>query len=565
MAKNNKNNRNSLNTEKVKIIPLGGLGEIGRNMTVIEYEDEIIVVDAGLGFPDESMLGVDLVIPDTAYLEENEEKIQGILLTHGHEDHIGALPYVLRLVNPPVYGTLLTLGILEGKLMEHGLEKVARLNQVNSGDVIRLGKHFTAEFIRVNHSIADSCAIAITCPAGTVVCTGDFKIDLTPIQGEPINLTRFGEIGKEGVLAMLGESTNAERPGFTMSERKVGKSLDNIFRGCDKRVVISTFSSNVHRVQQIIDFSHKYGRKVALTGRSMLNVIAAAHKYGYMDIPEGTLIDINDIRRFKPEELTIITTGSQGEPMSALYRMAFAEHDKVILSESDLVVISATTIPGNEKLVTKIVNELHKKGVTLLNDAVADVHVSGHACQEELKIMLSLIKPKYFLPIHGEYRHLKAHSDLAEEMGMERKDIIIPDQGMVIELSEAGVRNVDRVQSGKVLIDGLGVGDVGSVVLRDRRHLAQDGLIVVVAALSFDTKEIITGPEIVSRGFVYVKEAEELMEGLRSIAEDAIIKCFDNDIEEWNAIKGKIKDALTTYIYSITKRKPMILPVIMEV
>lgn len=565
MAKNNKNNKNGLNTEKVKIIPLGGLGEIGRNMTVIEYDDEIVVVDAGLGFPDESMLGVDLVIPDTAYLEENEEKIQGILLSHGHEDHIGALPYVLRLVNPPVYGTLLTLGILEGKLMEHGLEKVARLNQVNSGDVIRLGKHFTAEFIRVNHSIADSCAIAITCPAGTVVCTGDFKIDLTPIQGEPINLTRLGEIGKEGVLAMLGESTNAERPGFTMSERKVGKSLDNIFRGCDKRVVISTFSSNVHRVQQIIDFSHKYGRKVALTGRSMLNVIAAAHKYGYMDIPEGTLIDINDIRRFKPEELTIITTGSQGEPMSALYRMAFAEHDKVLLSESDLVVISATTIPGNEKLVTKIVNELYKKGVTLLNDAVADVHVSGHACQEELKIMLSLVKPKYFLPIHGEYRHLKAHADLAEEMGMERKDIIIPDQGMVIELSEAGVRNVDRVQSGKVLIDGLGVGDVGSVVLRDRRHLAQDGLIVVVAALSFDTKEIITGPEIVSRGFVYVKEAEELMEGLRGIAEDAIIKCFDNGIEEWNAIKGKIKDALTTYIYSITKRKPMILPVIMEV
>ena len=565
MAKNFNNNKNSRNTEKVKIIPLGGLGEIGRNMTVIEYGDEIIVVDAGLGFPDESMLGVDLVIPDTAYLEENEEKIQGILLTHGHEDHIGALPYVLRLINPPVYGTLLTLGILEGKLMEHGLEKSAKLNQVNSGDVIRLGKHFTAEFIRVNHSIADSCALAITCPAGTVVCTGDFKIDLTPIQGEPINLTRFGEIGKAGVLAMLGESTNAERPGFTMSERKVGKSLDNIFKGCDKRIVISTFSSNVHRVQQIIDFSHKYGRKVALTGRSMLNVIAAAHKYGYMDIPEGTLIDINDIKRFKPEELTIITTGSQGEPMSALYRMAFAEHDKVLLSESDLVVISATTIPGNEKLVTKIVNELYKKGVTLLNDAVADVPVSGHACQEELKIILSLVKPKYFLPIHGEYRHLKAHADLAVEMGMERSDIIIPDQGMVIELSEDGIRNVDRVQSGKVLIDGLGVGDVGSVVLRDRRHLAQDGLIVVVAAINTDIKEIITGPEIVSRGFVYVKEAEELMEGLRGIAEEAIIKCFDNDILEWNAIKGKIKDALTTYIYSITKRKPMILPVIMEV
>lgn len=564
MAKNNKN-RPVLNTEKVKIIPLGGLGEIGRNMTVIEYLDEIVVVDAGLGFPDDSMLGVDLVIPDTAYLEENEEKIQGILLTHGHEDHIGALPYVLRLVNPPIYGTLLTLGILEGKLMEHGLEKMAKLNQVNSGDTIRLGRYFTAEFVRVNHSIADSCAIAITCPAGTIVCTGDFKIDLTPIQGEPINLTRLGEIGKDGVLALLGESTNAERPGFTMSERKVGKSLDNIFRGCDKRIVISTFSSNVHRVQQIIDFSYKYQRKVALTGRSMLNVIAAAHKYGYMDIPEGTLIDINDIKRYKPEELTIVTTGSQGEPMSALYRMAFAEHDKVLLSDSDLVVISATTIPGNEKLVTKIINELLKKGVTLLNDAVADVHVSGHACQEELKIMHSLIKPKYFLPIHGEYRHLKAHADIAAEMGMDRRNIIIPDQGMVIELSEAGVRNVDRVQSGKVLIDGLGVGDVGSVVLRDRRHLAQDGLIVVVATIDSVGRSIVSGPEIVSRGFVYVKEAEELMEGLRSIAQEVILKCLDNNIDEWNVLKGKIKDALTTHIYGITKRKPMILPVIMDI
>lgn len=567
MAKNNKkNNKNApLNTEKVKIIPLGGLGEIGRNMTVIEYEDEMIVIDAGLGFPDESMLGVDLVIPDTAYLEENESKVKGILLTHGHEDHIGALPYVLRLINPPVYGTLLTLGILEGKLIEHGLEKSAKLNQVNSGDVIRLGKHFTAEFIRVNHSIADSCAIAVTCPAGTIVCTGDFKIDLTPIQGEPINLTRFGEIGKSGVLALLGESTNAERSGFTMSERNVGKSLDNIFRGCTKRIVISTFSSNVHRVQQIINFSHKYGRKVALSGRSMLNIIDAAQKFGYMDIPEGTLIDINEIKRFKPEELTIITTGSQGEPMSALYRMAFAEHDKVSLSESDLVVISATTIPGNEKLVTKIVNELLKKGVTLLNDAVADVHVSGHACQEELKIMQSLIKPKYFIPIHGEYRHLKAHSDLAAEMGVDRNNIIIPEIGMVIELSESCVKHQDRVQSGKVLIDGLGVGDVGSVVLRDRRHLAQDGLIVVVAAISFETKQILSGPDIVSRGFVYVKEAEELMEGLRGIAYDTIEKCFDNGIDEWNVMKGKIKDALTTNIYSITKRKPMILPIIMDI
>lgn len=551
--------------EKVKIIPLGGIGEIGKNMTVIEYADEMVVIDCGLGFPDESMLGVDLVIPDTAYLEENAGKIQGILLTHGHEDHIGALPYVLRLVNPDVYGTLLTLGIVEGKLIEHGLEKSARLNQVNSGDVIKLGKYFTAEFIRVNHSIADACAIAVTCPAGTIVCTGDFKIDLTPIQGEPINLTRFGEIGKKGVLAMLGESTNAERPGFTMSERKVGKSLDRIFRGCDKRIVIATFSSNVHRVQQIINFSHKYGRKVALTGRSMLNVIAAAQKFGYMDIPEGTLIDINDIKRYKPDQLTIITTGSQGEPMSALYRMAFAEHDKVSLSDSDLVVISATTIPGNEKLVTKIVNELLKKGVTLLNDAVADVHVSGHACQEELKILQSLIKPHYFIPIHGEYRHLKSHADLALEMGMDPKNIIIPELGMVIELSENSVKTQDRVQSGKVLIDGLGVGDVGSVVLRDRRHLAQDGLIVVVATISFETKEILSGPDIVSRGFVYVKEAEELMDGLRSIAQDTIEKCFENEVDEWNTIKSKIKDSLTSYIYTITKRKPMILPVIMEI
>lgn len=551
--------------EKVKIIPLGGIGEIGKNMTVIEYADEMVVIDCGLGFPDESMLGVDLVIPDTAYLEENAGKIQGILLTHGHEDHIGALPYVLRLVNPDVYGTLLTLGIVEGKLIEHGLEKAARLNQVNSGDVIKLGKYFTAEFIRVNHSIADACAIAVTCPAGTIVCTGDFKIDLTPIQGEPINLTRFGEIGKKGVLAMLGESTNAERPGFTMSERKVGKSLDRIFRGCDKRIVIATFSSNVHRVQQIINFSHKYGRKVALTGRSMLNVIAAAQKFGYMDIPEGTLIDINDIKRYKPDQLTIITTGSQGEPMSALYRMAFAEHDKVSLSDSDLVVISATTIPGNEKLVTKIVNELLKKGVTLLNDAVADVHVSGHACQEELKILQSLIKPQYFIPIHGEYRHLKSHADLALEMGMDTKNIIIPELGMVIELSENSVKTQDRVQSGKVLIDGLGVGDVGSVVLRDRRHLAQDGLIVVVATISFETKEILSGPDIVSRGFVYVKEAEELMDGLRSIAQDTIEKCFENEVDEWNTIKSKIKDSLTSYIYTITKRKPMILPVIMEI
>ena len=564
MAKN-KNNSQPKNTEKVRIIPLGGIGEIGKNMTVIEYADEMVVIDCGIGFPDESMLGVDLVIPDTEYLEENADKVKGILLTHGHEDHIGAIPYVLRLIDPPIYGTLLTLGIVENKLIEHGLEQVAQLKRVVAGDIIKLGKYFTAEFIRVNHSIADSCAIAVTTPAGTIVCMGDYKLDMTPIQGLPINLTRFGELGKNGVLAMLDESTNAERPGFTMSERNVGKSLDNIFRGCDKRIIIATFSSNVHRVQQIINYSVRYGRKVALTGRSMLSIIDAAERFGYMDIPEGTLVDISEIKRFKPNELTIITTGTQGEPMSALYRMAFAEHDKVVLSDSDLVVISASTIPGNEKLVTKIINELLKKGVTLVNDSSVDVHVSGHACQEEHKIMQSLIRPQYFIPIHGEYRHLKANTDLARDMGMNPNTIIIPETGMVIELSEAGVKTTDRVPSGKVLIDGLGVGDVGSVVLRDRRHLAQDGLIVVVATLDFSMREIMSGPDIVSRGFVYVKEAEELMDTLKELATQTILGCFEEEIEEYNAIKGRIKDALTNHIYSVTKRKPMILPVIMEI
>ena len=562
---NKKNDQTPKNTEKVRIIPLGGIGEIGKNMTVIEYADEMVVVDCGVGFPDDSMLGVDLVIPDTAYLEENESKVKGILLTHGHEDHIGAIPYILRLINPPIYGTLLTLGIVEDKLIEHGLENIAKLNRVVAGDVIRLGKHFTAEFIRVNHSIADSCAIAVTCPAGTVVVTGDYKIDLTPIEGEPINLTRFGEIGKAGVLAMLDESTNAERTGFTMSERKVGKSLDNIFRGCDKRIIIATFSSNVHRVQQIINYSVKYKRKVALTGRSMLSIIAAAERFGYMHIPAGTLIDISEINRFKPSELTIITTGSQGEPMSALYRMAFAEHDKVTLSPNDLVVISATTIPGNEKLVTKIVNEVLKQGVTLLNDAVADVHVSGHACQEEHKIMQSLLKPRWFIPMHGEYRHLKANAGLALEMGMPADHILIPEIGEVIELSEKAAKTGEKVPSGKVLIDGLGVGDVGSVVLRDRRHLAEDGLIVVVATVDFDTREILSGPDIVSRGFVYVKEAEELMENLRAKAEQVLRKNLDNGVDDFTVIKGALKDQLTGHIYGITKRKPMILPILMEV
>ncbi len=563
MAKNRTNKHKNLS--KVKIVPLGGLGEIGMNMTVVEYENDIIVIDAGLGFPDESMLGVDLVIPDTTYLETNADKVRGYCLTHGHEDHVGALPYVLRLVNAPVYGTLLTLGIVETKLEEHGLVKSAQLNQVNAGDKIKLGA-FTVEFIRVNHSIADSCAIAVTCEAGTILFSGDFKIDTTPIQGEPINLTRFGELGKEGVLALFLESTNVERPGYTMSEKTVGNSLDDIFmRHKGQRIIISTFSSNVHRVQQIIDFSYKYGRKVALSGRSMLNVISAAAKYGYMDIPPATIIDINDIKRYKPEETCIVTTGTQGEPMSALSRMATSEHDKITLGTDDVVIISASTIPGNEKLVTKVVNELLKKGVTLLNDEVADVHVSGHACQEELKLMMMLTKPKYFVPMHGEYRHLRKNCLLAQQMGIPATNMIIPEVGMSLEIGEEVFRSIEKVPSGKVLVDGLGVGDVGSVVLRDRRHLAEDGIIVVVATVNSQEGIVLSGPDIVSRGFVYVKESEELMEGLRRKAEAVLEDCFENGVDEWNVIKGKIKDVLTNHIYSITKRKPMILPIIMDV
>ncbi len=563
MAKNRTNKHKNLS--KVKIVPLGGLGEIGMNMTVVEYENDIIVIDAGLGFPDESMPGVDLVIPDTTYLETNAEKVRGYCLTHGHEDHVGALPYVLRLVNAPVYGTLLTLGIVETKLEEHGLVKSAQLNQVNAGDKIKLGA-FTVEFIRVNHSIADSCAIAVTCEAGTILFSGDFKIDTTPIQGEPINLTRFGELGKEGVLALFLESTNVERPGYTMSEKTVGNSLDDIFmRHKGQRIIISTFSSNVHRVQQIIDFSYKYGRKVALSGRSMLNVISAAAKYGYMDIPPATIIDINDAKRYKPEEICIVTTGTQGEPMSALSRMATSEHDKITLGTDDVVIISASTIPGNEKLVTKVVNELLKKGVTLLNDEVADVHVSGHACQEELKLMMMLTKPKYFVPMHGEYRHLRKNCLLAQEMGIPATNMIIPEVGMSLEIGEEVFRSIEKVPSGKVLVDGLGVGDVGSVVLRDRRHLAEDGIIVVVATVNSEEGIVLSGPDIVSRGFVYVKESEELMEGLRRKAEAVLEDCFESGVDEWNVIKGKIKDVLTNHIYSITKRKPMILPIIMDV
>lgn len=550
---------------KLKVMVLGGISEIGKNLTVIECEDDIIVVDCGIAFPDEDMLGIDLVIPDITYLEKNQEKIRGILITHGHEDHIGALPYVLRLINPPIYGTKLTLGIIERKLSEHSLPNTPSLNCVEPGKPIKLGA-FSAEFIRVNHSIADACCIAIKTPVGMIVHSGDFKLDITPIDGKMMDITRLGEIGNEGVTLLMCESTNVERPGFTPSERKVGQSLENIFKQYDdKRIIIATFSSNVHRVQQIINTSVKYGRKVVVTGRSMLNIVGAAMSLGYMTAPEGVLIDINEMKKYKPEQLTLVTTGSQGEPMSGLYRMAFADHDKVTLNDRDVVVISAHAIPGNEKLVGRIINALVKNGVTVLHDQVADAHVSGHACQEEIKLMHALTRPKYFMPIHGEYRHLYAHKDLARYMGMPDSNIFVSDIGKVLEIDKHGAKFNGSVPSGKVLVDGYGVGDVGNIVLRDRRHLAQDGLIVVVASVDMDEHLILSGPDIVSRGFVYVRESEELMEQVRSIASAAIENCLKNNVTDWMQLKTKVKDDLSKYLYSKTKRKPMILPVIMNV
>ncbi len=552
------------NQSKLKIIPLGGLGEIGKNITALEYENDIIVVDCGLGFPDDDMLGVDLVIPDVTYLEKNIEKVRGFVLTHGHEDHIGALPYVLKTVNAPVYGTRLAVGIVANKLTEHVFTKKPVLNPVEAGDVVKLGV-FSVEFVRVNHSIADACALSIKTPYGVIFFSGDFKLDLTPVEGKIMDIPRIGEIGNRGVTMLLCESTNVERPGYTPSEKKVGRSLDGILmQHPSQRVIIATFSSNVHRVQQIINASAAHGRKVAVTGRSMINIVNTAIELGYMTVPEGTLIDINDIKRYRDNQLTIVTTGSQGEPMSALYRMAFSEHDKVQLGPNDLVIISANPIPGNEKLIGKIINELFRKSVSVLYDALADVHVSGHACQEELKLMHALTKPKYFMPVHGEYRHLITHKNLAVEMGMEENHIFIPEIGKVLEIDKNGARWNGTVPCGKILVDGYGVGDVGNIVLRDRRHLSQDGLIVVVATVDINERLLISGPDIVSRGFVYVREAEELMDEVKAIAKDSILDCLDNNVTDWTELKGCVKDNLSKYLYQKTKRKPMILPIIMN-
>ena len=552
---------------KVKIIPLGGLNEIGKNITAIECDDDIIVIDCGFGFPDEDMLGIDLVIPDFTYLKDNANKIRGILLTHGHEDHIGGIPYLLREINAPIYGTLLTLGIIKNKLLEFKLPFDADLKIVSAGDTVRLGESFAVEFIHVNHSIADACALCIDTPIGKLFHTGDFKLDLTPIDGEVMDITRLGELGKEGIELLMCESTNAERDGYTPSERKVGKSLEYVFSTqSDKRIIIATFSSNVHRVQQIIDTSARHGRKVAITGRSMLNVVGAATDLGYMDIPEGVLIDISEIKRYRPDELTIVTTGSQGEPMSALYRMAFSDHNQVTIGRNDVVILSSSPIPGNEKLISRIINELTKNGVTVLHDTIASVHVSGHACREELKLMQALLKPRYFMPVHGEYRHLNANRELALEMGMAEKDIFISDIGKILEIGASGAKFTGSVPAGKILVNGNSVGEVGNIVLRDRRHLSQDGLVVVVAGVDLSAKLLISGPDIVSRGFVYVREAETLMDEIKAVAEESIESYLDHArMVDRVALKTKLKEDLSKYLYAKTKRRPMILPIIMNV
>ncbi|MBC7764931.1 MAG: ribonuclease J [Hyphomonadaceae bacterium] len=549
---------------KLKIIPLGGLNEIGKNMTVFEYGNNIVVVDCGLAFPDIEMPGIDLVIPDVSYLVKNADKIRGIVLTHGHEDHIGSLPYVLKQINVPVYGTRLTLGLVQSKLKEHGLLQSTKLITVKAGDDVTLGC-MKVEFIRVTHSVADSVALAIHTPVGIVVHTGDFKVDFTPLEGEIMDLARLGQLGKMGVLAFLCDSTNVERPGYTMSESTVGDALDEIFRHSDQRIMVATFASNVHRLQQIINAAVKYGRKVAINGRSMENVSAVAMELGYLTIPENTLITIDEIKKYPNNKVAIVTTGSQGEPMSALYRMAFADHRKIDIIPGDLVVLSASPIPGNEKTVSKVINELFKRGADVIYESLAEVHVSGHACQEELKLVHSLVKPKFFMPVHGEFRHLQQHGKLAQSLGMDSKDIFVMDIGKVLELDEEEAKITGSVTSGKILVDGLGVGDVGNIVLRDRKHLAQDGLIVVVVTISSETGSVIAGPDIISRGFVYVREAEELMEHLKQLAKNTLARCEQQKVSDWATLKTTLKNVISDYLMGKTRRKPMILPVIMEI
>ncbi len=549
----------------IRIIPLGGLGEIGKNITLYEYDGDMILVDCGMSFPDEETPGIDIVIPDFTYVLENRDKIKGLFVTHGHEDHIGAIPYLLRNFNLPIYATRLTIGLIEGKLKEHRLLAEAKLNVVNPSESVTLGK-FTVEFIHVNHSIPDAVGFAIKTDGGMVVQTGDFKIDTTPIDDQVIDFARFAELGKQGVLALLSDSTNAERPGFTQSEHIVGNSLSTLFKKAGKhRIIVATFSSNIHRIQQIIDEAVRCKRKVCVSGRSMINVVTVASELGYLNLPDGVLIEIEEIKNYRNDQIVVVTTGSQGEPLSALHRIAFSEHRQFEIIPGDVFIISATPIPGNEKLVDKVINELIKRGADVVYERMYDVHVSGHACAEELKLMMSLVKPKYFIPVHGEQKHLYKHSLLASAMGIPEKNIIISSNGNVIEISENGIKTSETVQAGRVLVDGLGVGDVGSIVLRDRKHLAEDGIIVVTVAIDGVTREVLSGPDVISRGFVFVKESEELMMGINNLVCDILEECYIRNVRDFGGIKTKIKDGVAKFLYNKTHRSPMILPVILEV
>ena len=550
--------------EKLKIIPLGGLLEIGKNITVFEYENDIILVDCGLAFPEDDMLGIDLVIPDLTYLEKNKEKIRGLVITHGHEDHIGSIPYLLKQINVPIYATKLTIGLIEHKLEEHRLLRSANLNVVNPGQTVDFGT-MKVEFIRTTHSIPDACSLAIHTPAGVVVHTGDFKIDYTPIDGEMMDFGRLAELGNRGVLALMSDSTNSERKGYTMSESTVGEVLDKLFINCTKRIVVATFSSNVHRVQQIVNSAVKYGRKVAICGRSMINTIETARKFGYIKVPDNVFIDIDMIKSYPDDRLTIITTGSQGETMSALTRMASGEHKKVQITPNDLIIISANPIPGNENAVSKVIDDLMKIGAEVVYNALEDIHVSGHACQEEQKLMISLVKPKYFIPVHGEYRQLIAHSETAKKVGVNPENIFIMTNGRILELNEYEAKLTGTVPVGRIMVDGLGVGDVGNIVLRDRQRLSQDGLIIIVLTMDSVTGTVVAGPDVLSRGFVYVRDSENLMEEIKKLLRAKISEFEEKHITDWVTIKSLLREELRDYIYKKTKRDPMILPIIMEV
>lgn len=550
--------------ENLKIIPLGGLLEIGKNITVLEYGNDIVLVDCGLAFPEDDMLGIDLVIPDLAYLEKNKEKIRGLVITHGHEDHIGSIPYLLKQFNVPIYATKLTIGLIEHKLEEHKLLRSTKLKVVNPGQTVNLGS-MKVEFIRTTHSIPDACSLAIHTPVGTVVHTGDFKIDYTPIDGEMMDFGRLAALGNKGVLALLSDSTNSERKGYTMSESTVGEVLDKLFINCTKRIVVATFSSNVHRVQQIVNSAVKYNRKIAICGRSMINMIETARKFGYIKVPDNVFIDIDMIKSYPHDKLTIITTGSQGETMSALTRMAAGEHKKVQITPNDLIIISANPIPGNENSVSKVIDDLMKIGAEVVYNALADIHVSGHACQEEQKLMISLVRPKYFIPVHGEYRQLIAHSETAKKVGVDPENIFIMTNGRILELNEHEAKLTGTVPVGKIMVDGLGVGDVGNIVLRDRQRLSQDGLIIVVLTMDSATGNVVAGPDVLSRGFVYVRESENLMEDIKQLLRGEIAKFEEKHITDWSTIKALLREELRDYIYKKTKRDPMILPIIMEV